>query len=53
MMTFSQMNDLQNDMTSMGKLNTTDNGVHTKLPSGRWKLVKLENIQYLVDVGFL
>ena len=35
-MTFSQIYELQNDMTSMDKLNlnTTNNVVHTKFPSG-------------------
>ena len=50
MMTFSQMYELQNDMTSMGKLNTTDNVVHTKFPYGSSKLVKIENIKYLTYV---
>ena len=31
-------------MTSMGELNTTDNVVHIKFPSGSWKLEKIENI---------
>ena len=35
-------------MTSMGELNTTDNVVRTKFPSGSWKLVKIENNKYLI-----
>ena len=34
-------------MTSMGELNTADNVVHIKLPSGSWKLGKIENVEYL------
>ena len=35
-------------MTSIGKPNTADNMVDTKFPSGSWKLVKIENIKYLI-----
>ena len=35
-------------MTSMDELNTANNVVHTKFPSGSWKLVKIENmLKYL------
>ena len=34
-------------MTSMGELNTADNVVHIKFPSGSWKLGKIENVEYL------
>ena len=37
-------------MTSMGELNTADNVVDTKFPSGSWKLVKIENVKYLAYV---
>ena len=41
------MYEWQNDMTSMGRLNTANNVVNIKFPSGSWKLVKLENVEYL------
>ena len=31
-------------MVSMDELNTANNVVHIKFPSGSWKLVKLENV---------
>ena len=34
-------------MTSMGELNTADSVVHIKCPSGSWKFIKIENVQYL------
>ena len=35
------------DLHGLTELNTTDNVVYIKFPSGSWKLVKIENVKYL------